>query len=210
MDRGMIIFMGALLTFASSWLGLVLIPQVELTKENPHVIDEVTSEVYPRPLSALEEQGRKVYMANGCIYCHSQYVRSEKMGNNSDILRNWGGPYNRRTVSLDYIYDQPILLGTMRTGPDLSNVGARWSDDWQYKHLFNPRMMVPESIMPPFRFLFEKRKRLGQGSRDAIVLSGRFALPSDQELTPTEDGKALIAYLHALVKNADLPEAHEP
>jgi cytochrome c oxidase cbb3-type subunit 2 len=210
MDRGMILFIGCIVTFTSSWLGLIAIPQMFLGKEQPVVVDEISKATYPRPYSSLEEHGRSVYMANGCIYCHSQYVRSEKLGNNSDIRRGWGGNFNRRTVSRDYIFDTPVMLGTMRTGPDLANVGTRWSDDWQHKHLYNPRMMVPGSIMPPFAFLYEKRKITGEGSKDALQLSGDWRPETGYEIVPTGDAKALVAYLKALNKNADLPEAHEP
>jgi cytochrome c oxidase cbb3-type subunit II len=210
MDRGMILFLGCMLTFTSSWLGLVAIPQMFMSKEQPATVDEISKTVYPRPLSSLEEQGRDIYKANGCIYCHSQYVRSEKLGNNSDILRGWGGNYSRRTVSRDYLYDRPIMLGTMRTGPDLANVATRWSDDWQHKHLYNPRMMIPDSIMPAFAFLYEKQKITGQPSKDALILSGEWVPEPGYEIVPTSDAKALIAYLRYLNKDADLPEAHDP
>ena len=99
MDRGMVLFLGCMLTFTSSWLGLILIPQIFLSEEQPRVVDEISRTSYPRPMASLEEQGRDTYKANGCIYCHSQYVRSEKLGGNSDILRGWGGNYSRRSVS---------------------------------------------------------------------------------------------------------------
>jgi cytochrome c oxidase cbb3-type subunit II len=210
MDRGMILFVGCVITFTSSWLGLIVVPQLFLGREEPAVVEEITKATYPRPLSGIEEHGRGVYMANGCIYCHSQYVRSEKLGDNSDIRRGWGGNHNRRSVSRDYLFDRPIQLGTMRTGPDLANVGTRWSDDWQHKHLYNPRMMIPGSIMPPFAFLYEVRKITGQPSRDALQLSGEWQPEEGYEIIPTGDAKALVAYLKSLNQNADLPEAHEP
>jgi cytochrome c oxidase cbb3-type subunit 2 len=210
MNRGMILFIGCMITFTSSWLGLIVIPQLFLGREEPAVVEEITKAVYPRPLSGIEEQGRDIYKANGCIYCHSQYVRSEKLGNNSDIRRGWGGNHNRRSVSRDYLFDRPIMLGTMRTGPDLANVGTRWSDDWQHKHLYDPRMMVPGSIMPPFAFLYETRKITGQPSRDALQLSGDWRPEEGYEIVPTGEAKALVAYLKSLNQNADLAEAREP
>ena len=85
MDRGMVIFLGALLTFTSSWLGLVFFPLVQMNKLDPATVDEGTSTTtYPRPLTGEAAAGREVYKANGCIYCHSQQIRSESFGNNAD------------------------------------------------------------------------------------------------------------------------------
>ena len=160
MDRGMVIFVGALLTFSSSWLGLILYPYWQLNNEQPYQKDS-TDEPYPQPLQGQAIAGRKVYQADGCMYCHSQQVRSEKFGNwwdengqhrtGADIKRGWG---QRRNVSRDYLYDNPTMLGTMRTGPDLANIGSRYSETWQHTHLFNARTLNDWSIMPSFAFLY--------------------------------------------------------
>jgi len=187
MDRGMIIVVGALLTFTSSWLGLIVLPMLPKTwlpsflspmpiqHQEPYVEDEggtVTS--YPRPLSGAPLHGMKIYQQNGCMYCHSQQIRAENFGNNADIARGWG---TRRTVPRDYIFDSPIMLGTMRTGPDLANIGVRgYYADWHHQHLYNPRMVTPGSIMPPFHFLYEKRKIVGEPSAEALILTGEWAL----------------------------------
>jgi cytochrome c oxidase cbb3-type subunit 2 len=211
MHRGMMIFLGVLLTFTSSWLGLVLAPMLQLDKQQPHVEDQAgTPTSYPRPLAGASLNGMHVYQKNGCIYCHSQQVRSESFGNNADIQRGWG---TRRTVPRDYIFDSPVMLGTMRTGPDLANVGVRgYYADWHHKHLYNPRMMVPGSLMPPFVFLYEKRKIVGEPSADALILTGIWAaeLEPGYEIVPTSDAKDLIAYLLSLDRTTvSLPEAKE-
>jgi cytochrome c oxidase cbb3-type subunit 2 len=216
MDRGMVIFLGALLTFTSSWLGLVFIPMLQINKMDPVPVDEGnTTTTYPRPLTGDPAAGKEVYKELGCIYCHSQQIRSETFGNNADIKRGWA---NRRTVPRDYIYDRPVMLGTMRTGPDLVNIGAgpgkglRWyAADWHHKHLYDPEMMVPGSKMPKFSFLYEKRKIIGQKSQDALELTGKWAdrLGPDEELVPSTDAKALVAYLLSLDHTYDLPEAKE-
>ncbi len=208
MDRGLFLFFGCLLTFTSAWLGLVLAPHLQLGELEPVAATDAGTAAYPRPRTEEEEHGRKIYQANGCIYCHSQQVRSGTFGNNADIARGWG---TRRSVPRDYVNDTPILLGTMRTGPDLANVGKRWSADWQLKHLYNPRMMTPGSIMPPFPFLFEVKPVGDSPSPDALVLTGTWAstLPAGHELVPTADAKALVAYLLSLDQSADLPEARE-
>ncbi|MFO0822590.1 MAG: cbb3-type cytochrome c oxidase subunit II [Gemmataceae bacterium] len=191
MDRGMVIFVGALLTFTSSWLGLVLFPYWQLNAEQPYRKD-AADDPYPLPLQGEAIAGRKIYMANGCIYCHTQQVRSEKFGNwwdengqertGSDIKRGWG---LRRTVSRDYIYDRPTLLGTMRTGPDLANVGSRYSEAWQHTHTFNPRTLNDWSIMPSFAFLYRKEKVVGERSEKSLKLGREWTVDPGYRWRPS-------------------------
>src|SRR6266550_1685330 len=110
---------GLFATFAFSWVGLALIPNFQIGHLNPQS-DEEGTDVYPLPQSGMAERGRRVYNANGCAYCHSQWVRADYAG--SDLERKWG---DRRSAPRDYIFDRPVLLGKMRTGPDLSNLGQR-------------------------------------------------------------------------------------
>ena len=103
-----------------------------------------------KPYTSAELRGRQQYIANGCIYCHSQQPRAKSFA--PDTQRGWG----RASVAADYAYDSPHLLGTMRTGPDLFNIGARQpSDQWHLGHLYQPRAYVSASIMPSYPFLFE-------------------------------------------------------
>jgi cytochrome c oxidase cbb3-type subunit I/II len=95
----------------------------------------------------LEARGRAVYIREGCWYCHSQYVRPVA----GEELR-WG-PLSEAG---EYAWDQPHLLSTRRIGPDLSRIGLKFSDDWHYAHHWDPRMVVPESMMPRFRWLFDE------------------------------------------------------
>ncbi len=205
MDRGMAIAIGALLTFTSSWLGLVLLPYWQMQGEQPYV-QNPTDEPYPRPLSNPAIAGVKIYQANGCLYCHTQQVRSESFGNwwedgqmktGADIKRGWG---LRRTVSRDYLHDRPILLGTMRTGPDLANVGARrYSQAWHHLHLLNPRAVNSWSIMPSFAFLYSREKVIGgQKSEKALKLGREWTVdpgyrwkPSDREWSEMPASKTL-------------------
>ena len=211
MDRGMLLFLGCSLTFCSSWLGLVIAPYFQLNAQQPLEVSQAgVTESYPRPLSGSAKAGVEVYKAGGCIYCHSQQIRAETFGNNADIRRGWAV---RRTVPRDYMYDSPIMLGTMRTGPDLASVGnvngtPRWPRDWHHKHLYNPRMMVPGSIMPGFAYLYETRKILGEKSADALELSGEWQPAAGYEVVPTTEAKALVDYLMALDKTTPLPEAY--
>src|ERR1035437_2498107 len=113
------LFFGLFATFAFSWLGLALVPNAQIGHLDPQSVEEGT-DIYPMPPSGMAERGRKVYVANGCFYCHSQQVRPDT--DSSDIERKWG---ERRSAPRDYIFNRPVVLGRMRMGPDLANVGKR-------------------------------------------------------------------------------------
>lgn len=204
MNNAPAIFLGVFLVFASAWLGLIFAPYAQLSGLAP-VVPAEGGDAYPRPLGGLAAQGRVIYRVNGCIYCHSQQIRSERFG--TDIARGWGP---RRTVARDYIYDSPHLLGSMRTGPDLANIGARQpSAQWHHRHLFNPTWTSPGSIMSPFSFLYESRKIVGQKSVDALPIPKGYPLADGYEIVPSDHAKALVAYLQALDHTTPLPEAEE-
>jgi len=100
------------------------------------------SEIY-RERTAVEAEGRLLYIANGCVYCHSQSIRPFDWGLGADRIAQAG----------DYLADRPILLGSARTGPDLSQEGGEHPDDWHIAHFINPRYTRPNSIMPAFEYL---------------------------------------------------------
>jgi cytochrome c oxidase cbb3-type subunit 2 len=147
------------------------------------------------PLTALEQRGMDIYVAEGCIGCHTQQVRPL----DQDL------PYGRPSSPGDYALAErqdvwrttPALLGTQRTGPDLINVGSRQpSDVWQYMHLYNPRSVVPESVMPAYPWLFDVKAELTEGET-AVPLPEAFA-PAEGFVVPNEKGRALVAYMLAL------------
>ena len=113
------LFLGIFGTFAFSWTGLTLIPNWQIGHLDPQA-DEEQTDIYPQPKSGMAQRGRKIYAANGCVYCHSQQVRADYAA--SDIDRKWG---TRRSAPRDYIFERPAFLGKMRLGPDLSNIGKR-------------------------------------------------------------------------------------
>jgi cbb3-type cytochrome oxidase cytochrome c subunit len=122
-----------------------------------------------------------------------------------DIARGWG---KRRTVAEDFLFDSPVMLGSQRVGPDLANVGARLSDaNWQLRHLYDARIEASGSTMPPYRFLFEKRKIERSASPDALLLPAAFAPAPGYEIVPKFEAKALVAYLLSLNADAPLYEA---
>lgn len=98
------------------------------------------------PLSAMQLEGRDIYIREGCHVCHSQMIRP---------LRAETERYGHFSVAGEHVYEHPFLWGSKRTGPDLARVGARYSDDWHRAHLYNPRDVVPESNMPSFPWLFD-------------------------------------------------------
>ncbi len=122
-----------------------------------------------------------------------------------DIARGWG---KRRTVAADYLFDYPVMVGSQRVGPDLANVGVRLPDaNWQLRHLYAPRSEVKDSLMPPYRFLFEKRSIGRQPSPDALQLGPGFAPPPGFEIVPQPAARALVAYLSSLRADTPLFEA---
>ena len=125
----------------------------------------------------------------------------------ADITRGWGV---RRSVAADYLYDDPVQLGSLRVGPDLADVAARLPDaNWQLLHLYAPQGMVKNSGMPPFRYLFTTQKIGDKPSPDALVFPPGFtpAPPAGYEVVPTDDAKNLAAYLLSLRADAPLYEA---
>ncbi|MEP7381145.1 MAG: cbb3-type cytochrome c oxidase subunit II [Gemmatimonadota bacterium] len=157
-----------------------------------------------RALTSLERQGLEVYLSEGCVYCHTQQVRP---------LQQDTSRYGRASVAADYArlrpmgrwHSTPRVLGTERTGPDLTNIGARQpSAIWHGLHLFQPRAVVPGSIMPAFPWLFQVRDKAEAGT-DALVVPAPYG-PGAGVVVPTERGRALIAYLLAL-QSAPLPQA---
>jgi cytochrome c oxidase cbb3-type subunit 2 len=97
-----------------------------------------------RPYTPLELEGRNIYVREGCYVCHSQMIRS---------LRDEVERYGHYSLAAESMYDHPFQWGSERTGPDLARVGGKYSDAWQRQHLDDPRSVVPESIMPPYKFL---------------------------------------------------------
>src|SRR6266705_800666 len=118
--RGLLpLFLGIFGTFAFSWVGLTVIPNLQIGALNPQT-DEEGGDVYPAPPSGMMLRGARVYAANGCVYCHSQQVRPDYEA--ADIDRKWG---ERRSAPRDYLFQPIAFLGQMRTGPDLASVGKR-------------------------------------------------------------------------------------
>lgn len=128
-----------MIVIALSWGGLVEVVPLFFDKNTTEPVDGL------KPLTALELEGRDVYIREGCHVCHTQMVRPFR----AETERY--GPYSQ---SGEHVYEHPFLWGSKRTGPDLARVGGRYSDDWHRAHMYNPRDVVPESIMPSYPWLF--------------------------------------------------------
>ncbi len=145
-----------------------------------------------RPYTAQELRGRQSYIANGCIYCHSQQPRDP--GTAPDMARGWGRP----SVPADYVYDKPHLLGTMRTGPDLLNIAVRQpSRDWHLGHLYQPRAYLPGSIMPAYPFLFERLTGDARDGEVSVTLPPEYRVEG-QRIVARQEALDLVAYLLSL------------
>lgn len=149
-----------------------------------------------KPYSALQLEGRDIYIREGCVGCHSQMIRPLR----AEVER-----YGHYSVAGESVYDHPFLWGSKRTGPDLARVGGRYSDDWHRAHLINPRDLVPRSIMPAYPFLAERTldgkltgakmealRKLGVPYSDADINGAEQAVQGKTELD------ALVAYLQGL------------
>ena len=147
------------------------------------------------PYTPLQLSGRDIYIREGCVGCHSQMVRP---------FRAETERYGHYSVAGEFVYDRPFLWGSKRTGPDLHRVGGRYSDEWHYAHLMNPRDVVPESNMPAYPWLdrplkdaaIQRKMRMlnlvGHGYTDEQIASA----PS--ELEDKTEMDALIAYMQSL------------
>jgi cytochrome c oxidase cbb3-type subunit 2 len=149
-----------------------------------------------KPYTALQLEGRDIYVREGCYVCHSQMIRP---------FRSETERYGHYSVAGEFVYDHPFQWGSKRTGPDLARVGGRYSDDWHRVHLTNPRLVVPESNMPGFPWLSENvldekqtpkklkaMKILGVPYTDADIAGASEAVKGKTEMD------ALIAYLQVL------------
>jgi len=149
-----------------------------------------------KPYTALQLEGRDIYIREGCVSCHSQMIRP---------FRAETERYGHYSVAGEFIYDRPFLWGSKRTGPDLHRVGGRYSDDWHRVHLTNPRDVVPESIMPAYPWLAKNALDGSdiQAKMKTLVMLGHPYSDAEIEAAPaTLEGKteldAVVTYLQAL------------
>ncbi len=200
MDNEIKLVSGAMVALAVATAALVVMPYME--------VRDIQAPPGLKPYTSAELRGRAVYISNGCVYCHSQQPRDRNFG--PDAERGWG----RASVPGDYVYDRPHLLGSMRTGPDLFNIGARQpSKDWQLGHLYQPRAYVPGSIMPSYPFLFTVKdaKEAEKEGEQPLALPPAYGPNVGQVVVPTPEAVDLVKYLLALNHTYPvLPPAPKP
>lgn len=195
MNHRALLFLGLLASVAASWVSTVLMPHLQLGALGVVNLEE-TGQDYPLALQGEARMGREVYKASGCFYCHTQVVRGGSVAD--DLSRSWG---ERRTVARDYIREQPTMLGTLRLGPDLANIGVRTTNSLRLLlRLYNPRILAPEFSMPRHAFLFEERAvdPLEGPSPQALPLVGKFAPSPGWEVVPRPEATRLVKYLESL------------
>ncbi|MFP4347645.1 MAG: cbb3-type cytochrome c oxidase subunit II [Thermodesulfobacteriota bacterium] len=158
--------------------------------------DRTPSEIY-RSRSEMEARGRELYIANGCVYCHTQSVRTF----------DWGVGAERIAQAGDYIQDRPILLGSQRTGPDLSQEGGEHPDDWHIAHFTNPRYTSPNSIMPRFNFYSLEELKLLTAYVQSLGLKAADNRTRRQRVWKS---KLIEAYEAGPDKNIEFLNAHIP
>jgi cytochrome c oxidase cbb3-type subunit II len=149
-----------------------------------------------KPYTALQLEGRDIYIREGCYNCHSQMIRP---------LRAETERYGHYSLAGESVYDHPFQFGSKRTGPDLARVGGRYSDEWHRVHLSNPRDVVPESNMPTYAWLADEKVD-AQLTPDKLRLMRKLGVPyTDDDIAKASaavEGKsemeALIAYLQGL------------
>ena len=191
---------GAMVALGVATAALVVMPYLE--------VRDVKPPPQLKPYTSAQLRGREVYVANGCVYCHSQQPRDRNLG--PDAQRGWG----RASVPADYFYDRPHLLGSMRTGPDLFNIGARQpSKDWHLGHLYQPRAYVQDSIMPSYPYLFtvkDEKDATAEGEQPLALPPG-YRPMIGQVVVPTPAALDLVKYLQGMDHTYPvLPPAPKP
>lgn len=179
-----------LIVVAISFGGLVEIVPLFYQKETTQPVAGL------KPYTPLQLEGRDIYIREGCVGCHSQMVRPLR----AEVER-----YGHYSVAGESVYEFPFLWGSKRTGPDLARVGGRYSDEWHRAHLYNPRDVVPESIMPAYPWLnentldgqltarkMEVMKKLGVPYSDEDIAGATARVKGNTEMD------ALVAYLQSL------------
>lgn len=182
--------LGIFIVIAISFGGLVQITPLIFQKDTTEPVEGL------RPYTALELEGRDIYVREGCYNCHSQMIRP---------LRAETERYGHYSVAGESVWDHPFQWGSKRTGPDLARVGGRYSDKWHEVHLIDPRAVVPQSNMPAFPWLMNNKLDSELTAEKMEIFRG-FGVPyTDEDIKGAKaavEGKtemqALIAYLQSL------------
>ncbi|NVK39449.1 MAG: cytochrome-c oxidase, cbb3-type subunit II [Gammaproteobacteria bacterium] len=174
----------ALIVIAISWGALAEIVPLFFLKETTQPVEGL------KPLSAVELEGRDIYIREGCHVCHTQMIRP---------FRAETERYGHYSLAGEHVYEHPFLWGSKRTGPDLARVGQRYSDDWHRAHLYNPRDVVPSSNMPAFPWLFEQKVD-GRDTPKKMEALRSVGVPyTDEQIASAKDEADGVREIDALV-----------
>lgn len=179
------ILLGVLIFLVISVAGLVQIVPLMFMQETTEPIAGM------KPYTALQLEGRDIYIREGCVGCHSQMIRP---------FRSETERYGHYSVAGEFVYDRPFLWGSKRTGPDLARVGGRYGDDWHRMHLINPRIVVPESNMPAYPWLAGAELTGKHTARKMKVLRTLGSPYSDEDIANAQQAVAGKTELEALVE----------
>ena len=141
------------------------------------------------PYTALQQEGRDIYIREGCNNCHTQTVRPLV----AEVLR-----YGDYSKSGEFVYDRPFLWGSKRTGPDLARIGGKYPDEWHYKHMASPRSMVPRTNMPAYAWLADNKLDPREIRHKMDVLGFPYTEKEIQGLADKTEMDAIVAYLQKL------------
>ncbi|WP_164520885.1 cytochrome-c oxidase, cbb3-type subunit II [Vibrio aphrogenes] len=180
-----------LMAFGISLGALVEITPLIFQKQTTEPVEDL------KPYTALEMEGRDIYVREGCSVCHSQMIRP---------FRSETERYGHYSVAGESVWEHPFLWGSKRTGPDLARVGGRYSDEWHRVHLIDPREVVPESIMPGYPWLADNKLTGEYTEQKLRLFRDDFGVPyTDEDIANAKknvEGKteldALVAYLQSL------------
>lgn len=199
MKNGPLIVIGLFASLTLSWAGIVLGSNAQLGNLTPYY-DDMEGTAFPQRVSGEAVQGQMVYTDLGCAACHTEQVRRPDYG--SDKARGWG---DRQSVARDYIFQPTPQLGSLRIGPDLANFAERKppADRQQLLHL----LYAGSATHPSFRFLFDRRRIVGERSDEALNLVGPLAPAKGDEIVPTQRAESLVSYLLSLKNSYVYPEA---
>ena len=200
MKSGPLFFLGLFAALGLAWAGIVLGSNAQIGGLTAFY-DDTESQSFPLRPSGEAAAGQLVYRDLGCAACHTQQVRRPGFG--SDQARGWG---ERQSVARDYVYQAAVQLGRIRIGPDLTNLAGRKPTAPDREDLLK-LLYTGEGSMPPYQFLFARRKVVGQVSDRALKLTGRLEAPAGYEIVPTARAERLAAYLLSLNTVYDYPEA---
>jgi len=145
-----------------------------------------------KPYSGLELAGRHVYIKDSCNACHSQLIRP---------FKNETDRYGMYSLSGEYAYDRPFLWGSKRTGPDLMRVGNYRTTDWHENHMWSPKSVVPGSIMPAYKHMFENLADIDTAYAEAVTIYKVFNVPYNQPIT-MKDGSTKTVKLASTIEEA--------